>query len=163
MAAWIVALACVPMAHAGAIYKCTVKGAVVFQDQPCPGHPSGQARHASPDDVGDFVVVDIGRLPPAALMQRIKALATQDRALETQRDQAQARLKSRLAGEHDDRVVSLEVERFKHDWQQRLAVLRDAQKAALDRLRQLCPGGASGGGDQVTCAPGNPRLGAGGT
>jgi hypothetical protein len=141
------------MAHAGAIYKCTVKGAMVFQDQPCPGQAPRQTTPIAPAEAEIALAADIGQMSPGDLMERIKALAAQDRALDTQRDQAQARLKAHLAGERNGRVVSQQVERFRHDWQQRIARLREAKASTLDRLRQLCPGGASGGDGQVTCRP----------
>lgn len=150
MATWVLALACVSAAHAGAVYRCTANGVVAYQDRPCPGQSPAQASQV---DAG-VGTTDIAHLSPVALMERLRQLAAQERDLDSQRDKALAGLKARLAGEHDDRLVSREVERYKQEWQQRLAASRQVREAVLDRLRQLCPGGASGSGSQVTCHPG---------
>lgn len=56
--------------------------------------------------------------------------------------------------------MSREVQRYKEEWQQRFGGLRESRKVVLDRLRQLCPGGASGSGGRVTCHPGSAKGGA---
>lgn len=154
LAVWVLMLASVPAAHAGAVYKCTANGVVAFQDKPCRGTSPAPA----PASRGRAVMAnpaDIAHLSPATLIERMRALVAQERDLGRQRDQALVDLKTRLAGEHDERVLSAEIQRYRQDWQQRFAVLRATREAVRDRLRQLCPGGASGRGGQVTCHPGN--------
>ena len=138
----------VPVASAGAIYKCTIHGSTVYQDQPCstdkPDQGKLDVRGAQSDDT-------VTGSSPAELMQGIRRLTERERELDAQRDRALAHLRTRMAGVTDEQVQRREVAAFKRDWQDRFAETRRQRKALLDRLRQLCPGGASGSSGRTIC------------
>ncbi|MHB1059136.1 MAG: hypothetical protein ACYC0F_14755 [Rhodanobacter sp.] len=138
----------VPAAQAGAIYKCTVRGSAVYQDQPCSagkpdaGRLSGPAAQPADPVAGN---------DPAALIAGIRTLADRDRQLQAQHDRELDALKARMAGARDGQVQQREVGAFNSGWQQRFAENRQKREALVDRLRALCPGGASGGSGGTSC------------
>jgi len=120
----------------------------VYQDQPCSTDKPDEGKV----DVGGAQSNDtVTGSSPAALMQGIRRLTERERQLDAQRGQALARLKARMAGVTDEQVQRREVDAFKREWRNRFAENRRQRESLLDRLRKLCPGGASGGSGRTTC------------
>mgnify|MGYP001550960933 CR=1 FL=1 len=141
-------------AYAGAIYKCTIHGATVDQDQPCsPGKPE-VGRLSYPAIPSDLATTN----SPSALMRGIKQASEQGRQLHAQHDRELDQLWARMIGVTDEQTQRKQVGRFNRDWQQRFAENRRQQKALVARLKQLCPGGASGGSNEYACHPQSSRA-----
>lgn len=137
-----------PVAHAGAIYKCTVEGSTVYQDQPCSADKPDAGRLSGPAvQPADPVAGN----DPSALIAGIRTLADRDRQLQAQHDRELDALKARMAGVHDEQVQRREVDQFNRGWQERFGESRQKREALVDRLRALCPGGASGGPRGTIC------------
>jgi hypothetical protein len=134
----------VPSAQAGSIYKCTVKGSTIYQDQPCSADKPDAGKLSGTTDplVGN---------DPGALIEGIRDLAERDRGLRARHDRELEQLRARMAGVDDEQTQRREVDEFNRSWQERFTENRQRQQALLDRLRELCPGGASGGSGRHTC------------
>lgn len=141
-------------AYAGAIYKCTIHGAAVYQDQPCsPGKPEVGRLSGSEASSADLATTN----SPAALMQGIKQVSEQGRQLHAQHDRELDQLWARMIGVTDEQTQRKQVGQFNRGWQQRFAENRRQQQALVARLKQLCPGGASGGSNEYACHPQSSR------
>jgi hypothetical protein len=142
-------------AHAGAIYKCTIRGSTVYQDQPCsPGKPELGRLSGPATPSADLATTN----NPDALRQGIKDASERGRQLHAQHDRELDQLWARMIGVTDEQTQRKQVGRFNRDWQQRFAENRRQQQALVARLKQLCPGGASGGSNEYACHPQSSRA-----
>ncbi|KRE97637.1 hypothetical protein ASG87_15410 [Frateuria sp. Soil773] len=142
-----------PAARAGGIYKCVVKDATVYQDQPCPGGKpdAGRLTGAGCGTAGMAAVPG----DPRGLLDGLRRLSEQYRTLQAQQDRELAQLRLRFAGQPDSPAQRSGVERFRQGWQERFAENDRQERAMRDRLRTLCPGGASSGGGHYRCDSGD--------
>ncbi|WP_426701559.1 hypothetical protein ACPPVV_00660 [Rhodanobacter sp. Col0626] len=148
--ALVPAFARAPPAQAGAIYKCMVKGAAVYQDQPCStGNPEAGRLSGPSSQRGDPVAGN----DPGALIRGIGDLTERDGQLQAQHDRELDQLRARMAGVRDEQVQRREVGQFNRGWQERFAENSRRREALVNRLRELCPGGASGNSRGHTCHP----------
>lgn len=148
MPALVLAVGCSPAARASDIYKCKVNGSTAYRDQPCStAKPEAGRLSKSSTREGSVVIGD----SPEALLDGIRRLTERERQLQAQHDRELEQLRARMAGVRDDQTVRQEVGEFNRGWQQRFAENDRQRKEVLNRLRQLCPGGASGGSGHATC------------
>lgn len=135
-------------ARAGAVYKCTIHGATVYRDQPCsPDKPEAGRLSGPAIPSADLATAD----NPAALMQGIRQASEQGRQLHAERDRELDQLWARMIGVTDESTQRRQIGQFNRDWQQRFDENRRRQQALVTRLRQLCPGGASGSSNGYAC------------
>lgn len=150
LTALILTVGGVTAAHATDIYKCTINGATAYRDQPCSADKPEAGRWSKPSSQHELAPVAIGD-SPAALMSGLRRLSERERQLRAQQHRELEQLRVRMAGVHDDQAVQRNVAEFKRSWQQRFAENDRQKQDALDRLRRLCPGGASSRSGRATC------------
>lgn len=145
-AALILAVGSSTAAHSTDIYKCTADGTTVYTDQPCSAGKPDMGRLANPS--GEQSETENN---PAALMRDVHRLSEHERQLRAQQQSELEQLRIRMAGVRDDAVVQREVAAFKDRWQRRFAESNRQRQAVIDRLKRLCPGGASLRAERATC------------
>lgn len=128
-----------PHAQAGDIYKCNVAGSTVYRDQPCaPGSPdAGRLSKA------ESPPVIVNGHSAVALTRGIRALENRERQQHVQYNREVDRLRVRMSGVRDMQVLKREDLQLERKWQSRFAETRRQRKALIDRLKKLCPHGAS--------------------
>lgn len=146
-AALMFACAGVPQAHAGNIYKCVIKGATVYRDQPCsPGKPEAGKLSKTVEPSAS-----VRGNSASELIQGLRALSKREREQHKQYDREVEFLRMRMADVPDGQVQQREVQQLNGKWKPRFAQTRRQREALLHRLRKLCPNGASDRAGVTTC------------
>lgn len=141
------------------IFKCSVQGQTVYQDQPCAGAADGVPYRKGESDVDPGLSVPAYQPRPSApassslvtLYQDIRDASAYSRQLQRLYD-ADVKM-TRL------RVISLPrpeqqhaVEALNAKWQPQLQAASQRKQALVDELRQLCPHGAILNAQSQQCA-----------
>ncbi len=133
-----------PAILAQGVYKCTIKGAVVYQGMPCPEGTQAKLKAN---------VSDAGTSAPGSLQDlynQIRAANDEERNLSRQMDAQFAAARARF-GTANTPEANAERERIKAEWLPRVRAASERSKALVEQLRQRCPGGASLNGSQQVC------------
>ena len=119
------------------VYKCTVNGRTVFQDQPC----AGAARaSASPQAT-----------PVSDLIDQVHSTENAISALHKRHEVEQRFLRQKRETAADPRRIDAELAALDRGFNTEMAAAQRRRDAARAALRQRCPTGASLTRGQTTC------------